>query len=62
MDVRQAIKQQLKARGWSQNELAKRSSVPQPTINRYLAGKRDITSEPLGRIMDAMDMRIRGKK
>ena len=35
------------------SEFSKKVGIPQPTISRYLAGKREITMENLGKIADS---------
>jgi predicted transcriptional regulator len=54
----ETIEKLLDERGWSQNELFRRSGVPQSSINRYLHGKKYPTLITLIRIADAFEITV----
>lgn len=41
MKIAQRLAELMKVKGWSEGELSRRSTVPQPTINRILSGESD---------------------
>lgn len=52
------VKQAMKLRDINQAELSERSGVSQPTVSRYLAGRRTITSTNLGRILGVLKIKL----
>ena len=51
--IAKRIVQHRADRGWSQNELARRSQVAQPVISNAEAGKRELKAGDLRKIADA---------
>ena len=64
MTIRTTIKTRLASLGISQAELARRcdNKPSQPRINRYLAGKVDMSGKHIERIADALEMEMRPMK
>ncbi|WP_035350853.1 helix-turn-helix domain-containing protein [Edaphobacter aggregans] len=54
-DLIENIKEGLKSLGWSESKLSRETGIPQPTINRYLAGIRGVSEENLNLIADALE-------
>lgn len=46
MTIAQRLAQKMKDKGWSEGELSRRSSVPQPTINRIISGESQSPRRP----------------
>lgn len=57
-DFRRIVAAALAARSWSESELARRSGVSQQRINRFRSGKTALGSDALGRVFDALDLRV----
>jgi transcriptional regulator with XRE-family HTH domain len=54
-DWRKQVRAGLKRRGWSQAELARRSKVTPPWLNRWLRTDRGISGAVLARLIDALE-------
>ncbi|MCP4260679.1 MAG: hypothetical protein GY774_24615 [Planctomycetes bacterium] len=60
MTIREAIRQELKKRGWSHYRLIKelKGKVPATTVYEYLAGKSDLGSERVSIILESLGLKI----
>lgn len=56
MTIGECIKHHRKAKGLSQNELAKKIGIATNSLSRYEIGERNISWEMLSRIAEALDM------
>ena len=52
------LKDACSRRGMTLSELAERTGIPQPSLSRYISGRRDITLRQLGRLALALDVGI----
>jgi len=50
------LRELREARGWSQSELSRQSSVPQATISRIESGTRRIDLDVLERLAEALEV------
>jgi transcriptional regulator with XRE-family HTH domain len=56
--IRQAVAAAMQSQFLGQATLAAATGTSQQQISEYLAGKREITTATLGRIMEALALRI----
>lgn len=56
--MRYRIKEFRELLGWSQNELSRRSGIPQSAISRYEAGEQEPGYSRLKRIADALGVSV----
>ena len=47
---------QLKRRGWSQRELARRAGLPQASVSKSLTGERNATADTCVKVAGALDV------
>lgn len=52
------VRRLLKAKGWSQEEISKRSDLDKGNLSRYFAGTRDYTLLSVQRIADGLDVDV----
>ncbi len=57
-DIRRLAKRRLIRLELSENAAAKRAGIPTSTVNRYLSGQRDLTSERLSRLLNVLGLVI----
>lgn len=62
MDIRQIISEAMQRQGVSQRRLAQQTGIMQPRISDYLTGKRDVQSETLRRMLEALALEIKAKE
>lgn len=62
MNIRQDIQIELQRCGISQAELGRRSGVLRHRVNEYLTGKREVCTNTLERLLDALEMEIRPER
>jgi len=58
MDFRQIITDELDRQGMTQTRLAELSGVARHRINDFIHGKRGVTSDSLGRMFDALGVKV----
>lgn len=58
MNLRQIIKDEMKAQGMSQGALAEASGVPRPNITRYLGKNSDMTGKSLGKLLKSLNIKL----
>lgn len=56
------VRQQIAADGRSINRLAADAGLPQSTVHKFATGQRDMTSEPLGRLIAALGGELKWKR
>ena len=56
MTLRETIQSAIAASGTSQRQVALRANVCPATLCAYLRGRREITTETLGRLLAALEM------
>lgn len=59
MNARQTIRDELARIGMSQSELARRASVTQPWLNRWLSGHVDISTQRLGLLCRVLGLELK---
>src|SRR5690606_22322779 len=59
MDIREIIRGELERQGMTQTRLAELAHMTVPRVNDYIHGKRDVTGETLGRMLDALGLTIK---
>lgn len=57
--IRMVVKKELADSGMSQRELSRRSGVAQDIVNRYLAGKKEIQTDTLARLLRVFGKTVR---
>jgi len=57
--IREAIRNELKRRGWSAYRLAKEAGLPKRTVQAYLAGTFDTSSERAARMLQVLGIELR---
>lgn len=62
LSVGEIVIQALRERGWTQKDLAARIGVTESLISRLLNGDHNWTSKSIGRVMHALDVRIRAQR
>ncbi len=62
LSVGEIIIGRLRELNWTQRELAARIGKSEPLISRLLNGDHNWTSESIGRVMHALDVRIRARR
>lgn len=58
MTIRQMIQEAHRESGRSIADVARESDLQQPTLSRYLSGKRELTSERLGRLLKTLGFSV----
>ena len=61
MTIREMIQDAHRASGRSIADVARESDLQQPTLSRYLSGKRELTSERLGRLLKTLGFSVQHK-
>jgi hypothetical protein len=63
MTIKEEIQKELRRRGWSHYRLVKEveGKVPPRTVYAYLSGERDLSSERVSIILQALGLKIRCK-
>jgi transcriptional regulator with XRE-family HTH domain len=56
--IREAIKSRMTALGMTQSDLARRAGTLPGSVNRYLRGKRDISTDMLQRLLSVLALGI----
>lgn len=57
--LRTAIIKERERRGWSESELARQACLPQNRVNEYLAGKREMTTDNVNRLLRVLSLTVR---
>ncbi len=57
-DIRNAARDALEKRGWTQEQLAKTAGVKQATVSRFLSGDRNKTAEAVTAMLDALGLQL----
>jgi transcriptional regulator with XRE-family HTH domain len=60
--VRAMVKEALTLLEWSESKLGRASGVSQPTINRFLSGKRNLSDEARRKIMAAIEAEMQNRQ
>lgn len=56
--IKDAVKEAMTAKGWSQTRLATESGVPQSRLSQWLAGIRDMTGANIEKVLKALGLTI----
>ncbi|TWU42929.1 hypothetical protein Q31b_19620 [Novipirellula aureliae] len=60
--IQQQLIEAVQASPYSQNQLAKLSAIPQPTINAFVHGKRGLSLESINRLCSVMQLELKPSK
>lgn len=57
-EVRDKARQEIKEKGWTQEQLAKEAGVKQATVSRFLSGDRNKAAEAAVAILNALGLKL----
>ena len=56
------VREAIRSDGRSISELSRLADIQRPTLSRFASGKRDLTSDILGRLLPVLGMKITEQK
>jgi DNA-binding Xre family transcriptional regulator len=59
--IRDPIKEEMKRRGWTTYRLTQETGLGKATVYDFLSGDREIQTDSLERICEALDLELRSK-
>lgn len=62
MTIAEAIRAEVRRRGWSMRETSIRSGVAYSGVHGFLTGERDIKLSVVQRLTDALELELRPKR